>query len=216
MMYVQYGAGLCAPSGWVNFDSSPRLWAERLPLIGRFAGRLFPADVRFGNIVSGLPVAAGTADGVYASHVLEHLSRADFDDAIGNTFTMLKPRGIFRLIVPDLEVRALRYLKKLASSSAANDWFMIAAGLGAEDHSTRISRMIESIGGTRHMWMWDWPSMNAALAKAGFVEIRRCAFGDCVDTTFKEVEDPGRFYDTNHDIAELAVEARKPARLPRQ
>jgi SAM-dependent methyltransferase len=109
-MYVQYGAGLCAPSRWVNFDSSPRLWVERFPVIGRFAGRLFPLNVRFGNIVSGLPIPVGAADGVYASHVLEHLSRADFETAIRNTFQMLKPGGIFRLIVPDLEIRAAMYL----------------------------------------------------------------------------------------------------------
>lgn len=85
-LYVQYGCGLCAPESWFNFDSSRNLWIERLPLIGRFyAGpkaigkgqqvkRRFPEHIRYGDIVRGLPVSENSCSGVYASHILEHLS----------------------------------------------------------------------------------------------------------------------------------------------
>ena len=33
---VQYGCGLSDPEGWKNFDSSPTLRLQKLPLIGRF------------------------------------------------------------------------------------------------------------------------------------------------------------------------------------
>lgn len=33
-LFVQYGCGLAAPDGWINFDASPRLRFERLPGAG--------------------------------------------------------------------------------------------------------------------------------------------------------------------------------------
>src|SRR6516164_5453535 len=113
-MYVQYGCGLSAPSGWTNFDSSLTLRFERLPIIGKFhrknAAR-FPANVRYGDIVSGLPVKSNSCEGVFASHVLEHLSRQDIDEALVETYRILRSGGIFRLVVPDLERAAREYLQ---------------------------------------------------------------------------------------------------------
>ncbi|MQP68452.1 hypothetical protein GE253_24335 [Niveispirillum sp. SYP-B3756] len=60
--FVQYGCGWTAPPGWHNFDASPTLRFERLPLVGRLYsknGRRFPDNVRYGDIVRGLPLAPG-------------------------------------------------------------------------------------------------------------------------------------------------------------
>ena len=135
-LYVQYGCGFCAPEGWVNFDASPTLRIEKLPIIGHFVKKnrtRFPANVRYGDIVLGLPISNGSADAVYASHVLEHLAREDFETALRNTHRMLHPGGVFRLIVPDLQLRAQRYLQKLESGNAeANDDFIRVCSIGAE------------------------------------------------------------------------------------
>jgi hypothetical protein len=207
-LHVQYGCGLSAPEGWINFDSSPTLRIERAPLIGRLLPRrVFPQGVRYGDILRGLPVAQ--ARGVYASHVLEHLSREDFETALANTYAILAPGGIFRLIVPDLEARARAYLDRV-KSGVGNDWFMRAALLGIEEKRTSGRRLLGALGNSHHLWMWDWPSMGTALGRAGFVSIRRCRFGDCQDAAFRAVEDISRFHDQNYDIEELAVEARRP------
>jgi hypothetical protein len=58
--------------------------------------------------------------------------------------------------------------------------------------------------------MWDEPSLARALAQAGFVAIRRCAFNDCEDSMFREVEQEDRFVDRGLGISELAMECRKP------
>lgn len=205
--YVQFGCGLCAPKLWLNFDSSPTLRLERIPLVGRFVARnqqRFPEHVVFGDIVVGLPIANGSVDAIYASHVLEHLSRSTFEKALANTFALLRPGGVFRLIVPDLEVRAKHYLRALdAKALDANDWFMRSAHLGSERRS-----VVTSLGGSLHLWMWDFPSMRAALEHCGFVDIRRCEKGDSGDPMFDLVEDEHRFVDG--DITELAIHARKP------
>ncbi len=126
-MYVQFGAGLCGPSGWENFDASPTVRLQRLPVVGgvgKLAGPVFPDNVQYGDITKGLPVPDGKVDGVYASHVLEHLSYEDAHTALRNTFKMLRSGGIFRCIVPDLAERARRYVAALdqQSASAAHDF----------------------------------------------------------------------------------------------
>ena len=35
-LYAQYGAGNEAIAGWLNFDASPRLRLQKLPIIGAF------------------------------------------------------------------------------------------------------------------------------------------------------------------------------------
>ena len=212
---VQYGAGWSAPGGWLNFDSSPSVRLERLPLVGRFLrvnAQRFPAGVMFGDIVAGLPVPDASAKAVYASHVLEHLAYEDCLTALRNTWRILKPGGVFRLIVPDLAGRTRRYLEELSSADpAASQWFMRTTMLGQEQRPRGLKgRIRDSLGNAAHRWMWDEPSMRAALAEAGFTAIRTCAFGDADDPDFKAVEARDRFVDEDTGITELAMEARRP------
>ena len=218
-LYIQYGCGQSCPDGWINFDASPTLRLQRLPVIGRLFrsnGATFPKDVRFGDIVKGLPVADGSASGVYASHVLEHLSHDEFRRALDHTFTMLRPTGIFRLVVPDLKSRAQTYLQRVEQGDAkANDWFMHSSHLGLERRPRGLQALARTIfGRSSHLWMWDEDSIAAALTEAGFSAIRRCHIGDCKDPAFLAVEDASRFYDPALDIEECAMEAIKPASRP--
>ena len=94
-VYVQYGCGFSVGKDWLNFESSPTLRAERVPIIGPFLGRMagnskaFPEMVKYGDICRGLPVADNSVRGVYASHVLEHLACDDLRTALRSTFRML-------------------------------------------------------------------------------------------------------------------------------
>jgi hypothetical protein len=218
-VYVQYGCGFSVGDGWMNFDSSPTLRLERIPLLGNalsalFSGnkQRFPAVVRYGDIRKGLPVADGTVRGVYASHVLEHLSFLDLRQALVNTMRMLAPGGIFRLIVPDLQERAKRYVAEAEKgSSDAAAAFLRNSHLGWEQRPrTLIGHVRQLIGGSAHLWMWDAYSMTAELQRLGFVQIRRCEFGDSSDPMFSRVEHPGRFVDEYLGTRECALESRKP------
>jgi predicted SAM-dependent methyltransferase len=217
VVYVQYGCGRSCPEGWINFDASPTLRLQRLTLIGKLfqSGEIvFPKRARFGDIVKGLPVADGSVRGVYASHVLEHLTYAEFWRALDHTFRMLKPGGIFRLIVPDLQVRAQRYLEKLQiGDTEANSWFMHSVGFGAECRQRGIMASLRNaFGHSNHLWMWDQNSIANALQKTGFIHIRRCRFGDCTDEAFRSVEEVSRFHDGAEGLEECAMEAIKPDR----
>jgi len=213
-IYVQYGCGLSCPDGWQNFDASPTLRLQRLPLLGPLfkRGTVFPDQVRYGDILAGLPVGDGTADGAYASHVLEHLSYEDFWTALRNTFRLLKPGGLFRLVVPDLEGRARVYVDKLGRGEAdANSWLMRTSLLGEENRRRGAVALLRSaLGHNAHLWMWDEPSLAAALRQTGFTDVRRCRFNDSADGAFRLVEEESRFRDTATGLEECAMEARKP------
>jgi hypothetical protein len=220
-LYVQYGCGFSTVEGWLNFDSSPTLRIERIPVVGSafsalFSGnsRRFPAIVQYGDICKGLPVADGSVRGCYASHVLEHLSLEDMRDALANTFRMMAPGGVFRLIVPDLLGRASRYVAEAgrASPDAATE-FIRSTHLGQERRPhTPLQYLRHLLGGSMHLWMWDLPSMSAELSRAGFVNVRKCEFGDASDPMFAVVENKDRFFDDDQKLPECAIEAHRPNR----
>jgi SAM-dependent methyltransferase len=207
-LYVQYGCAWSSPDGWLNFDASPTVRFERLPLIGKLYTKnetRFPANVLYGDIVRGLPVGDNSCDGVYSSHVLEHLTRADVEKALAETYRILKPGCIFRVIVPDLENYARNYLEAVAEGDKnAADNFMRRSHLGVENRSRSPFALLQDwLGNRRHLWMWDYPSLTERLAAHGFCSIRRATFGDSADSAFAAVEDAIRFEDA------VAIEAKK-------
>ena len=213
--YVQFGCGLCAPEGWINFDSSPRLRFERIPGVSAVAQiigkRLFPVNVKFGDVVFGLPLADSSVDGIYASHVLEHLSRTDIVTALANTIKLLNSGGVFRMIVPDLEWRVRRYVadRKAAKDDGADE-LIGRLNMGGEVRPRgAMALMRASFGNSGHFWMYDEAQMFALLKQAGFIDVRRCDFHDSGDAMFDAVEDIGRFIEPGGG-RELAIQARKP------
>jgi hypothetical protein len=204
--YVQYGCGMSAPETWINFDCSPTLRFERLPLVGRLYTkniRRFPDNVQYGDIVRGLPVPPDSCKGVFCSHVLEHLALEDFQVALQHTFQYLELGGVFRLVLPDLEQLARNYLAD--SSNMAASRFMEASYLGKKRRARGLRGFVaEWLGNSAHMWMWDEKAMVEQLRHHGFIDIRRATFGDAQDRRFDEVEDKARFDGC------LAIECRRP------
>lgn len=198
-MYVQYGCGLSAPQNWLNFDVSPTLRLQKLPFVGKLISPLlnvqFPKNVKYGDIIKGLPIKDNSVDGIYCSHTLEHLSLDDLRVALKNTMKVMKPGSIFRMVLPDLEFYAKKYVESLNSgNAAASHDFMFDTMLGIKSRSKGIRELLSnSLGNSHHLWMWDYLSLSNELRDLGFKEIRRCNFGDCKDKIFNFVEDEGRF-----------------------
>lgn len=198
-LYVQYGCGLTAPAHWLNFDSSPTLIIQRTPVLGMLLKNKlncnFPDAVRFGDIVKGLPVKDNSCNGVFCSHVLEHLSLTDFKTALKNTYRILKPGGIFRCVVPDLESYARTYIDSLEKGNAsASIDFIKTSILGVAEKPKGIKGLATALfGNAHHLWMWDHTSLAEELRKVLFKEVKKCSFNDSSDGMFSLVEDKNRF-----------------------
>lgn len=203
--YIHYGCGYSAPKNWRNFDASPTLLFERLPIVGSLYTKnssRFPPNVEFGDIVKGLPIPNDSCKGIYCSHILEHLSLEDFRIALKNSYKILRHDGYFRFVLPDLEYSINQYISN--QSEEASFIFLRETYLGKEKRSRGLKGFISDwLGNSQHLWMWDFKSILKELENVGFVNIRRARFGDYSDSMFKYVEEEGRWTDC------LGVECRK-------
>jgi SAM-dependent methyltransferase len=86
----------------------------------------YPSDdnVQFHDIRRPLPLASETFDVVYANGILEHLTPARATSFAQELARVLKPGGLARVVVPDLEESTRRYLAALeaclSNASEAN------------------------------------------------------------------------------------------------
>ena len=204
-LYIQYGCGMSAPQGWINYDASPTLRFERLPFIGKLYtknNKRFPDNVEYGDIVKGLPLSPDSCTAIYCSHVLEHLALYDLRKALQNTHRILRPGGLFRFILPDLEYMARNYIND--ASYNASLIFMRETLLGLEKRDRSIKEFLSAwFGNSRHLWMWDYKSITRELEVTGFIEIRKAEFGDSLDPMYIDVEDKNSWENC------LAVECKK-------
>jgi len=197
--YIQYGCGLSAPKEWINYDASPTLRIQKTPFLSSLLKRVlnasFPKNVKYGDIVKGLPEEDNSCDGIYCSHVLEHLSYEDFIRALNNTYVILKPGGIFRLVMPDLEIIINSYItNKIKGNKEASVKFIRSTLMGTNSRSKGVRSIIESsFGNANHLWLWDKDSTILELEKLGFKNIRVCKYDDSKDEMFKFVENSDRF-----------------------
>lgn len=177
--YVQYGSGTKSIPGWISFDASPTLLIQRLPIIGRLLRKrlncIFDEEIKYGDIVKGLPIADESVDVVFCSHILEHLALEDFFKALRNTFRILKPGGIFRVVVPNLRLDIEEYWATYTSKDGYNASFNFLKNscIGQEKRPKDLKSLIsEIVGNSRHRWMWDEKSLEKALSSEGFVDVK--------------------------------------------
>ena len=162
----------------------------------------FPDNVEWGDIVKGLPISDASCKAIYCSHVLEHMSLDECKKALSNTLQYLRPGGVFRLVLPDLEYFVNEYIADVSDDSASR--FMVGTSLGIEKRDRTLSGLLKHwMGSSSHLWMWDYKSMSNELREAGFNDIRRSEFGDSNVNEFKNVEVLDRWQNC------LGIECRK-------
>ncbi len=93
---LNIGCGANFHEGWCNIDLSA---AD-------------PGVIQY-DIRRGLPFDDNTFDVVYHSHLLEHLTPQQGRDLLAECHRVLRPDGIVRIVVPDLERIAQLYLEML-------------------------------------------------------------------------------------------------------
>lgn len=114
--YLNIGCGTKFHKDWTNIDM-----ASDSPYVMQY------------NLLNGLPFEDEKFDAVYHSQVLEHFPKDKALDFIRECYRVLKPSGIIRIVVPDLENIIDEYqghLKKNLDSpneiSKANyDWILL-------------------------------------------------------------------------------------------
>ncbi len=159
--------------GWVNSDISPNVLISRIPFLAwilyrlgimrreHYESHLSGAfrNVKYLNITRRFPYRTSSVEAVFCAHALEHLYPWQATKVCDEVFRVLKPGGIFRVVVPDLEWAVEQYDKD--SPQAFLD-IMYEYGDGAGKNS--------------HKWMYTGPSMKALLKEHGFGNIQVCSY----------------------------------------
>lgn len=167
--------------GWLNTDVTPHLMVARVPGLPRAlraAGLI--SDERWAAYESGafrriayldltrpFPFGDGSIDAVLASHVLEHLTVGEAERCVGEIRRVLRPGGVVRIAVPDLDVVVGEY------DPADPDAFLDGLLQGRERSTSRH----------RHWWNYNETSLRDLIRRAGFADGERRGYreGTCPD-----------------------------------
>jgi len=229
MVTLNLGCGTKTSNNCVNIDWSFYLRIKNNPVLRAAAAPFMSAErrERLVNLSSnvlvhdmrkGLPFDALNVDAVYHSHVLEHIDRAHVTTFQKEIYRVLKPGGIQRICVPDLELLARRYLDSVARCEAdpahvpRHDGFIsdiLEQSVRKEAYGTstqpRLRRYLENrlLGDARqrgetHQWMYDRFNLMNMLSEVGFVDIQARSWNDSAIKDWAamglEVDESGREY----------------------
>ncbi len=114
-----------AHANWVNVDA-----------VALVPG-VIVCDVR-----AGLPFPSDEFDVVYHSHLLEHLSRLDTVRFLGECRRVLRPGGIHRVVVPDLEDAVKAYISTIKKTEGGG-------GLRARQHDWMVVELFDQFARER-------------------------------------------------------------------
>jgi SAM-dependent methyltransferase len=147
---LHLGCGPFAAPGWLNCD------------IKRAPGVELCADLRIG-----LPLPTDSLDCIAAIHVLQDLAYGELAPALRELRRVLKPGGVLRLGLPDLD-RALRaYLARDAAYFYVPDCDALSVG-------AKLVTQIVWYGSVRTPFNAEFA--EEWLEAAGFRQIRRCEY----------------------------------------
>jgi len=172
----------------------------------RFRG--LPDNLMVHNLAKGIPFADSSVDVVYHSHVLEHLDR---DVAVGfvrEIARVLKPGGVLRVVVPDLERCCKAYLghidmceheggKEIDLHDAYVEPLLLMSvrreAYGTSQQKT-LRRFIENLllgdarkRGETHQWMYDRFNLEALLLNNGFDRVVVQTFNSSLISGWEEL-----------------------------
>ena len=147
---LHWGCGSWRPDGWINSDQKEG------------PGIDISCDIR-----NGLPLETGSIDYAVSIHALPEVPYPDLGVVLGELRRVLKPGGVLRLSLPDLDRTIRAYLRGDSSHFPIPD--EDAASLGAKF----VVHLIW-YGYTRTFFTHDF--IVEQLFKAGFTRVEQCAY----------------------------------------
>ena len=177
---LHFGCFNCPLDGWINTDVTPHIFLSRIPGAAWFlhkAGKIPDKrhdehrqgvfkKIRYLNVTKNWPYAEGFLDAIYSSHVVEHLPLRGAERCFAESLRCLRPDGILRIAVPDLDTLIRDY-----DPAHALNW-AIHFFEAKEQHEKNM-----------HHFMYNFESIKTLLLKTGFSDVVRCEYrqGRCPD-----------------------------------
>lgn len=154
---LNIGCGTDYKKGWTNIDNNSDNNIEKLDLNW---------DLR-----NPLPHKAGSVDYIYSEHFFEHLTPEEADSMIKSLMNLLKPGGVMRIAMPDLEVVVNTYL------NIPLDKDPVLKSHPLDFIKTPAEWMNMSFRWWGHKWLYDYQELTRRLNDAGYKKVTRCKLG---------------------------------------
>ena len=180
MKRLHFGSFYGIHEGWLNTDVTPHLYVARLPGLAWLLHRLGKmTDARYEehrkgmfrrvtylNVIKPWPFADGRFEAIYSSHVLEHLTLRGARTCIAEAYRCLKPGGVLRILVPDLDDHVSEFRSESAMAWAINFF-----------EANEVSEK------NIHHFMYNFSSLSELMRECGFPIVERCDYrvGRCPD-----------------------------------
>jgi len=179
---VNLASGPASTNSWINFDSGVLPLLSKFPAVRRLLVRfgLLPEfynedwpKIRLVDISKKLPLSDDSVDFVYCSQALEHFEYWQTENILGEMHRILKPGGIVRVSVPDIDKMVQLYLKENKNdlSEAARNlnllWWGHEKDVKPGNFLIKLShRFIRP-----HQWHYNKTAMGQLLKKVGFRKV---------------------------------------------
>jgi Methyltransferase domain len=177
---LNWGCGEHTREGWINSDIKE---APGVDVVG---------DVR-----RGLPLGSESFDYAVSVHALPELSYPELVPALEELLRVLKPNGVLRLVLPDLDKAVRAYLD-------GDEEYFHHVGKDAETPGGRFIAQILWYGYSRSLFTAEFA--GELLRRAGFVDIAVCAPGE-TRSRFAEIVELD-----NREDESFYIEGRRPER----
>jgi SAM-dependent methyltransferase len=167
-------------NGWVNTDITPHIRVSRIPYAAELlhSVRMMSSkrlaqhqagifrQIEYLNLSKKFAYASNSFAAVFTSHVLEHLYPSVAIRCLGECLRVLRPNGVLRISVPDLD-RMVRDYDPADPEAFLQELFQY--GVGADKNS--------------HHWHYNYTNLSFHLLNLGFSKVTRCDFriGRCPD-----------------------------------
>jgi len=179
---INIGCGMNPTPGWLNFDNSPSLRLASKPALAVLVSKLGVLktsqremvnfcrenDIRFADVTKRIPLADGSVDVLYSSHMMEHLDRAGANHFLEEAHRVLRKGGTIRLSLPDLRKQIDDYLATGDADGFIDHSHMCVPA----PRGLRGAAQLILAGPRHHQWMYDAGSLCQLLASKGFTDVR--------------------------------------------
>lgn len=150
---LNIGCGTDYKKGWINIDNNSDNNIDTIDLNW---------DLR-----NPLPFDDGTVDYIFNEHFLEHLTVEEGQKSLRDFKRVLKPGGVMRIAMPDLDEAVKNYSDKKWKSKPIIKNF----GMEFVETNAELLNMVFSWWG--HKWLYNWEELERRLKQAGFTKMQR-------------------------------------------
>jgi predicted SAM-dependent methyltransferase len=178
---VNIGCGASSIEGWKNFDNTPSIKLSHSPFkfqVLKLLGLLNSSQIEnvewnkknkilYADATKRIPLSDSSAECIYSSHMLEHLSRDGARLFLKEALRVLDHGGVLRIAVPDLQHFINNYIANKDADEFMEKLLVSAPPL----NFLRQKLLLFFMGYRHHQWMYDGASLSKLMLELGFKNV---------------------------------------------